>query len=211
MSGRRLTSDDKSKIIEMYKSGYSQQNIADSLGCGREAVCRALKNAREQGLITERDTVSGEYRKHFTIASKYDVELIKAYNQGLNYTEIAEITGMSKSGVGKRVRKLILDGRLVPRTETAPKRTRVYKPREKSKKALGYKLNETPVKCTLNVCATCVYGYERPNQTHKCRFALCTGRCRSLLTNPPMTAQKCLVYEKITKTNPRRKDIEDGL
>lgn len=91
----------KAEAIRLWESGMSIKEIAEHMGLKCGAICdytRDVRTLREQG---ER--------------YKYDKEIIKLYNDGYTYNEIAECLGITRSNVNDKLNRLRKDGKIVRR------------------------------------------------------------------------------------------------
>lgn len=91
----------KAEAIRLWESGMSIKEIAEHMGLKHGAICdytRDVRTLREQG---ER--------------YKYDEEIIKLYNDGYTYNEIAECLGITRSNVNNKLNRLRRDGKIVRR------------------------------------------------------------------------------------------------
>lgn len=188
------------KLIEMYNLGYSFQIIGDAIGASKKTINRRVNELKEQGILKERPMPTGHTRLKKS-SSNHDkhinnLEMVRVlYEADTPLKDICVITGFKYHSIIRMVSELCRDG--MKRRER--KRENVFVPQKKRNTA--YVIGE-PHKCDYK---TCVYGNGQKRYKedgfNACNFCLITGKCRSTICK----SSACTVYEKITKSNPRRK------
>lgn len=95
----RLSEEEKKQIFAFRQKGTSYEKIAEEIGRSEATVTNAVRVFEEEGVIFP----SSEYKKPLTEGQKK--QILDLYNQGkgLNYKEIAEKLGISKSSISRVV------------------------------------------------------------------------------------------------------------
>lgn len=189
---------ENNKIIEMYNKGYSYQTIGDAVGLAKKTINRRVVKLKEEGVLSDRPLPTGNVRannrtpnhdRHRALLN--DVK--RMYEAGVEIEDICKDLGLAIVTVKKAVSELTRVGMV--------KRPTPSKKFHKNRKQKPYRFGK-PHKCDPK---TCVYGNANKDNNdyakNGCNFCLITGNCRSLIC----TRDACIVYEEITKNNPRRK------
>lgn len=200
----KYTQEQLDKIIEMYNANYSLTEIGKEVNRTRKHVSLyAVRPLIEQGILQERNIKKGRGCKTYTKnnLTKKMHTVIALYNDGKTNKQIEEETGININYVNRIIRFGVEKG-------WCEKREREKKEPKKSQKLkrnvpTDYIINDTPIKCTRAVAQTCIFG--SCFSEGLCNFISCTGKARITICPP----DKCTVYQKVSKTNPRRKALED--
>lgn len=93
------TEDKIQQVIDMYKSGISFLEISEKMGCSEKMAYMVIYRARKDGKVDK-------IRNKLGWSTEQDETLIRMYNEGAVYVDIAQATGKSVPAVSMRVQKL---------------------------------------------------------------------------------------------------------
>lgn len=133
-------------------------------------------------------------------------EITRLHNEGKGAKKISDELGLVKSSTNKWIRLYIKEGKpFVEKEERNHEKTIIHSGK--------IEMNDEPVKATLTLCKTCIYGRaQATTDSDKCNFAGCTGRTKTAMQpnkvhTPTMNKNytECYFYQKATRENPRRK------
>ena len=97
---RQEWTDDKiQQVIDMYKSGVSFLEIGEKMGCSEKMAYMVIYRARKDGKVDK-------IRNKLGWSTEQDETLIRMYNEGAVYVDIAQATRKSVSAVSMRIQKL---------------------------------------------------------------------------------------------------------
>lgn len=97
---RQEWTDDKiQQVIDMYKSGVSFLEISEKMGCSEKMAYMVIYRARKDGKVDK-------IRNKLGWSTEQDETLIRMYNEGAVYVDIAQATRKSVSAISMRIQKL---------------------------------------------------------------------------------------------------------
>lgn len=206
-------------VIELWKLGYSAGVIAKELDAPVCKIRNAIDRLARTGSIQRRkSTVKMDKCMKNT---SHDELISNMYKNNALLEDIAAEVGLSKSYVSLRINELRKEGKLekrkrvdVQKKKDPIEKTEKYTEEVKNK---NFTILDTPVRTNTGICGSCIYGTTAPKyESGMCRFMACTGVPRIKVmpleeSGCPMYRRHCLcnVYEKVSRDNPRRKNIID--
>lgn len=132
--------------------------------------------------------------------------IAELYNEGKGAVIIANELGLVRSSVTRWINEYVKTGKKVEK----------FKPNipySANSQSNDIVINDEPVKATITLCRTCIYGRVHASaKNDKCNFSGCTGRTKTAMQprkvhTPTANANytECYFYQKVTRQNPRRK------
>ena len=120
MAARRLSHDDRVKIVILREEGYSMEAIGSRMKCSHSAVSKTLKRVRESGSVNDRPR-SGCPR--LSSSARENRELVRIRDRRLTSTQLkrewSETSQVSSSSrtVRRRLDDAGLYGRVARKTD----------------------------------------------------------------------------------------------
>lgn len=135
--------------------------------------------------------------------------IAELYKEGNGTKKIADELGLVRSTVSRWIREYVKTEKKVEKFK--PNIPYSVNPKVESEESV--QMNNEPVKATLTLCKTCIYGRKyATTDSDKCNFAGCTGRTKTAMqpnkVHTPTEKNnytECYFYQRATRENPRRK------
>lgn len=211
-----MTDEQKEKMIELYNKGMSLKDIEKEIHICRKNISKEIKCLIDSGKLEERKKPHPNLKE----MSMRTQTIVALYNDGVKAQDIADRVGCSLSNVSHIITRLREKGVIGQRKKPY---TSKRKPSKKRNVNQDIVRNETPVVCNDKLAHTCIYGYDSKNFPNgRCNFMGCTGKSRLCMSPPgahiPTVGEdgsntkedytECYFYQKVSRSNPRRKSIE---
>lgn len=191
-----MKEEQRNEIVELYKKGISYEKIEKMVHVSRRTISRFIDDMVDSGELERRKLKWKNVEK----PKGWEI-IIPLYESGMRVEDIALKMGQNPSGVSRKIARLIKDGYLTKRPSIPRERKKRFNFNRQTEKPVITESIE-PVNCrdNMKISKTCVFGVENPNpDVQKCRFSLCTDRCRSMICPP----ERCTCYQKIDKDHKR--------
>lgn len=194
-------------LIDSYNAGFSLGKIAEIMNRSYDSVKARSHKLKDTGLIQEKD-IKGLKKR-----------LIKEdFLNGMDLKEIAKKYDITTEHTATYIREMRKKGELPPIEKPIKEEKKKREPKEASHAFVEREVKKTreavptydhPIECNEEVAKTCVYG-SATSSNGFCRFAQCTGKCRSVTTEGFIgcSYKACIRYSKISKGNPRIESLD---
>lgn len=117
------------KIIQLYKQGKSPKEIADEVDRSYKTIYRRIKKLIDANIIKKQEK---KVESVLDISKKIENKIIKYYNQGISYKEIAQKIEVGENSTGKIIKGLIEEGKIGDRKiSRKPKENKITPEEEK--------------------------------------------------------------------------------